>query len=129
MWEMWLTRFSCSYFFDVASSPYFEIMYIYSVFAIPTCAGCIVAIDILFMGLCMHTVALIKDFKENLARVDREAKTDEDFKMQMSQQIKYHIEILELTRQIESVFNRMFFLEFFGTTFILCSQSYLTAMV
>lgn len=118
-----------SYFFDATKTPYYEIMYFYSAFGIPACANCIISIDMIFMGLCLHTVALFKDLKANISRVEREAQTDEEFKMQMSFLIDYHNRIFELMTQIEMVFSRIFFSEFFGTVFILCSQSYLAAMV
>lgn len=87
------------------------------------------AIDTIFMGLCLHAVALFKDLKSNISRVDRDTVSEKDFKKQMSFLINYHNRILELMDQIESVFNRLFFTQFVGTIFILCSQSYLATMV
>lgn len=77
----------------------------------------------------MHAVALFKDLKSNISRVDRDTVSEKDFKKQMSFLINYHNRILELMDQIESVFNRLFFTQFVGTIFILCSQSYLATMV
>lgn len=127
--ELYPSFYCFSFFFDVTESPYFEIAYFVSAIGIPACANCIVAIDTIFMGLCLHTVALFKDLKSNISRVDRDTVSNKDFKKQMSFLINYHNRILELMDQIESVFNRLFFTQFVGTIFILCSQSYLATMV
>lgn len=81
------------------------------------------------MGLCLHTVALFKDLKSNLLQVDNDFLSDGDFKRQMAFLISYHNQILDLMADIEATFSRLFFTQFVGTIFILCSQSYLATMV
>lgn len=110
-------------------SPYFEFVYVVYAIGIPACANCIVGIDTIFMGLCLHTVALFKDLKASIQQVDKESSLDEKFRRKMLSLINYHNQILELMAEIESTFNRLFFTQFLGTIFILCSQSYLATMV
>ena len=88
-----------------------------------------IGIDGIFMGLCLHTIALCKDLKNNLQRVDEGTYSEVQFKRKMNELILYHNQILDLMAQIRSTFSRLFFAQFVGTIFILCSQSYLATMV
>lgn len=117
------------FFFDVSQSPYFEIVYFISAIGMPLCSNCSLAIDTIFMGLCLYVVALLRDLKANLDLVDDGPYAEEDFKQNMSQIILYHNKILQLIADIKQIFGRMFFTQFVGTIFILCAQSTLVAMV
>lgn len=81
------------------------------------------------MGLCLHTVALFKDLKGSLIKVDEEMSEETEFKSAMNPLIDYHNQILALMEEIQSAFSGIFFTQFVGTIFILCSQSYLGSMV
>lgn len=113
----------------MTTSPYYEVIYLVSAIGIPACAHCIAAIDTIFMGLCIHSMALFRDLKRNLIKVDKEAKGEMQFKKNMNALIDYHNEILDLMKEIQSAFSRIFFTQFVGTILILCSQSYLAVMV
>lgn len=122
--------FFFSFIFDVTKSPYFEIEYLAMAIGIPACANCIVAIDTIFMGLCLHGVALFKDLKENIAKLDDNPVANSSvFVHEMGLLMNYHDQILDLMKEIEATFSRLFFTQFIGTIFILCSQSYLATMV
>lgn len=113
--------------FDLESSPAYEIAYFIAAIGIPACANCIVAIDGIFMGLCLHAVALYRDLKDRLRETDTCGPAK--FARNMKRAVKYHVEIGDMVRGIERVFSRIFFVQFNGTIFILCSQSYMATLV
>lgn len=103
-------------------------------FSIFYMANCVAAADIIFLGLCLHICALLKDLgngiiKELEIHANWTKATEQDFQNAIKSRIDYHNDICGIVKMLQSVFGGIFFSQFLGTICVLCTQAYLTTQV
>lgn len=121
-------------FYNTRSSPTYEILYVSIALSFTQCAFMAYTAVFLFIGISLHINGLFMELKcrlDDTLKVIR-AKDIKDnliFSHHYKKCIDFHNEILELVKDVETVFGPVFFVQFMNTIITVCVHSYLVTQV
>lgn len=134
LFTLFISRFIFRVFFDLESSPVYEVCYITICLSILSLAIVLVTLQVIYMGTCLHICALFKDLKDKITECSlkaliNETLTDKEHTLRIKLLVNYHNDILRLVKLMEKVFGEIYFSQIFSTILVLCVQAYLTTEV
>lgn len=112
-------------FIDINKSPVYEFVYGGYALAAPTLLLFGVSADLLFMATCYHIHGLFGHLKERIRLFNNSPHKMEYFRSC----VDYQNSVYEIVNVTQRVFADIFFIQFAGTTIILCTQVYLITQV
>lgn len=112
-------------FLNLTSSPGYEIVYAFYGISVIPLVSFLAATDILFMITCYHTYGLLGHLKLRLHAYNENPNRMDFFRSC----VEYQNAIYDVVSTTQNVFGGIFFLQFIGTTVILCTQVFLVTQV
>lgn len=115
-------------FYNLQSSPTYEIVYVEFAISFPPDAFFAYSMGFLFMGISLHIHGLFLELECRFRNLDM-TQGRRQFREDCNKCIDFQNEIYEIVKDTQDVFANIFFVQFMGTIIIVCSQAYLATQV
>ncbi|XP_058808740.1 uncharacterized protein LOC131674230 [Phymastichus coffea] len=120
------------FFYDVQSSPHFEIIWIFQCFSTIFAASSFSAVDAFFAVLVLHLCGQLNNLRENqksLSLLSVNVRNEESYSASLSRIIERHQYLDRFAKSIENAFNVMFLVQMMASSMVLCLQGYQLVMI